>query len=219
MTKRDKMLLLVLIGVVLLALAFIFVYRPVMTKTDALNAEISTMSSELAELQEHYDNLDYYESESQRAAEYISGQMARYPQSVRTEDQIMYAISLQDKTGVEISTISFSQPEAVLSFMGVAEDGESYSTADMSAYQIAMNISCTLGYQQMKNMIDFINAGRDRSALESLNISFDSQTGELAGSATIYKYYISSPGDEYSATVVPNVPIGTDDLFSTVPQA
>lgn len=219
MTKRDRMLLLILIGVVILALGFMLVYRPTMTKKAELDAAIELDRQELAELQGYEASLDYYYSEMDRAGRYIQGQMERYPTDVRAEDQIMYAIALRDSAGTDIYSAAFSQPEALLSFLGIEKDGEDYKTTELAAYKTVMNVSCSLGYQDMKDMITYINRTPDRTSLDSLEISFDSGTGGLAGSASISKYFISSPEDVYEATDVPGLELGTDDLFHTVPEA
>lgn len=215
-SKRDAKLLLILLGIIILLVGYLAVYNPYVNKTEAVEAETAALQPELTELQGYYQNLDTYEAGIDSAAGTIDNEMANYPTDVRPEDLIMYAIKLEDKIGLSVSSISFSGAEDILDFqLPVKADDGTYSLRDVSAYSSGMTVNCNLGYQQLKDMIDYIADTEHRTSLDTVSVNFNSEDGKLIGTATINKYFVAGADETYVPTEVPNVPLGTDDLFGT----
>ncbi|MEG1633687.1 MAG: hypothetical protein RR314_06490 [Oscillospiraceae bacterium] len=219
-SKRDAKLLLILLGIILLLVAYLAIYNPYIAKTEAVDAEIAALAPELSELQGHYANLDAYKSGIDTAAELMDSELRNYPSAIRDEDLIMYATTLQDKTGLRLTGVAFTGAEAILQFqeVSVAENG-AVALRDVTAWRSGATATMTLGYQELKDMIDYISKTRTRTSLESVTVTFDSETGELTGDLTFNKYFISGAGDVYSPTEVPSVPLGKDNLFGTLTPA
>jgi hypothetical protein len=143
--------------------------------------------------------------------------MAHYPSDVRPEDEIMYAVDLEDEVGLSISSAAFGDPELVMQLRGIMEaDDGSYTVVPLSAYRSTMDCACTLNYQELKNAVDYINFTQDCTRLNNVSVSYDSETGELMGTISIDKYFITGLDDEYHETYVPPMSLGTDNIFGTI---
>ena len=215
-SKRDAKLLLILLGIIILLVGYLAVYNPYVGKTETVEAESAALQPELAELQGYYSNLDSYYAGIDDAADTVQEELEKYPSDVRPEDLIMYVISLEDKIGLDITSIVFSGVDPIITFQTVDENEDgTYAVRDVSAFRSGMTVSCSLGYQEMKDMIDYLADTPLRTALDTVSVSFNSETGKLVGTATINKYFVAGADEEYVATEVPTVPIGTDDIFGT----
>lgn len=216
-SKKDAKLLFILLGICILLVCYLTVYSPYTKKAEQTEAEIGQLRPVLTELQGHYANLSLYNAGIDNSREFIAEECEKYPTDVRSEDLIMYAIRLEEKIGLDITSIAFSDPVPALTFQSMKEDadGEEYA-CEMHAVQISMSITFNLTYEEFKELMDFIADTRYRTSLNNIAVSFDSESGGLTGSATIDKFFLTDGADEYSATSVPNVELGRDDLFGTV---
>lgn len=219
-SKRDAKLLLILLGIIILLVAYLAVYNPYTTRTEAVEAETAALQPQLQELQGYYQNIDSYYAGIDSAAETVEDELRHYPAAVRSEDVIMYAIAMEQQTGASISGIAFTGEEIVSQFavMEKAADG-SLASRDMTAWRTGSTVNCSLGYDQLKSLIDYINKSGDRTALDIVSVTYDSESGGLTGEATFYKYFVASAGDAYVPAAVPGVTLGRADLFGTVPAA
>ena len=215
-SKRDAKLLLILLGIVIFIVAYLAVYNPYISRTEEIQAEISGLQPSLTELSEYHGKLDTYRAGAEKARQTIEEELEKYPVSVRPEDYVMYAITLEKEIGLDIDSIAFTAAKPMLSLRLPYQSGNGqYAFRDVTAYQSGMNISFSLDYLQLKRAIDYIAATRHRTSLDTVSISFNPENGKLLGTATVKKYFISAGDEPYEATRVPSVPIGTDNLFGT----
>lgn len=212
--KRDIKLLLILAGIVLIAASYFLVYQSYMGKAQTAEAEAQQMAPRVAQLRGYEQNVSRYRSETSKDKETIAAQMKRYPTDVRPEDMVMYAQTLGRTCGLDISKITFADPVSVLAYKSV--DSKGAGTRALTAYERSMTISCNLSYQGLKQMIDTVNGSALRTTVNSISVSFDSETGQLTGNVQLNKYFITGDGDKYAPTAVPDMPLGKSNLFGTV---
>lgn len=215
-SKKDAKLLLVLLAVIIFIAGYFVVYSPYTQKTEAVQAEIAAMKPELDALQKHYEKLADYEAGIDEAYETIERSLDGFPPDVRTEDLVVYAIALEENTGIDIRTIAFSGASPLADFKVVREDDGGYEATPYTGSRTAMTATCALTYAQLRSFIDYVDNTPLRTALDSVAVSFDASTGGLTGTLTMSKFFISTPGQEYEPTIVPTVPLGKDALFDTV---
>jgi hypothetical protein len=72
-----------------------------------------------------------------------------------------------------------------------------------------------MNYSQLKSVIDYLYAGPTQSSLNSVSVSFNSETGGLTGSLDINRYYITYDGANYVPEPLPDTALGTQDPFNT----
>lgn len=214
--KRDAKLLLILLGVVILLIGYFAVYSPYSALADDVASQTDALRPQLTKLQGYEQNLGTYRTGTAKASSSIGAELKRYPADVRPEDMVMYAETLRTNFALNIKGISFGQPAPLLRFKGIQAKGSAIGTRDLTAYRRSMTITCDLSYQKMKDMIDYINSTGLRASIESITVSYDAGAGRLTGDAVLDQYFITGGGDKYTATQVPDTPLGKSDLFGTI---
>jgi len=219
LTKRDTKLLLVLLGILIFLAGYLGVHNRYIAKADALQAEINTLKPQLSELQEYDSRRAEFEAGIQKAQDYVLAQSARYPTAVRPENQLLYAIALRDQVGAKVGNVSFSGTAPVMELTGIRDVNGKSTFVPLSAYESGMTINCTFTYQQMKKLVDTLYATPECTALDSLSVSYDAETGSLSGAVTIRQYSVSAADDPYVPAAVPSVNLGAPDPFGTLKPA
>jgi hypothetical protein len=69
----------------------------------------------------------------------------------------------------------------------VVHDGQTV-TADVTAYRIGTVMTGELNYPQLKNAIEHLYDSRQRTALDSLSVSYNAETGGLTATFSVAKY-------------------------------
>jgi hypothetical protein len=214
-SKRDANLLLILLGIILFVAGYFTVYNPYQKKTEALLAEIAALRPTLSELQVFEGSLDKYKAGIDELEGKIASETERYPTDVRPEDFIMYAIDMEEKIELDVTSLEFAQPVLISQFDGIKRDGEQYSVTPLAAYAYGTTANCSLSYEELKALIQLVDETPLCTKLDSVSVSFDTENGGLTGSVVLDKYFITSGSDPYVPTKVPDVDLGTDDLFGT----
>lgn len=216
-SKKDAKYLFILLDLVILVVGYAVVYNHFNNKAEELRTETAGLQAQLTELRGYSSNLDQYKTGIQSDESTINQVLADFPTDVRYEDLIMYATDMRDKLGLQLTSLDFEPLTLLQEFDSLQDDGNGqYTQVTRSAYSIGMTVSCDLSYKQMKSMIDYIASSTGRTTLDTLNVSYNSTTGELTGSVALTKYFITSGNDPYVATMVPQIALGRSDLFGTV---
>jgi len=214
-SKRDANLLLILLGILLFVAGYFTVYLPYQNKTEALQAEIAALRPTLSELKGYEEKLDSYKAGIDGMEGKIAAEMERYPTDVRPEDFVVYAIELEEKIELDVTGIQFEDPVLISQFDSIRKNGEQYTVTPLAAYAYAATANCSLSYEELKDLIRYVNETPLCTKLDNVSVSFDSENGGLTGFFTLDKYFITSGSDPYVPTKVPDVALGTDDLFGT----
>ncbi len=216
-SKRDLKLVFILCGLLIFIGVYVGVYTKFDSKTVQLQADIADLQLRLEQLQGYYENLSFYEDGIASSRKEIEKKLDEYPNDVRAEDGIMYADKLEKEVGITISSAVFSEPEAIMELRGVLENEDgSYQVTNFNAVYTAIDYTCTLNYQQLKNMIYYVNHTKNLTKLNNVSISYDATTGELAGNVAVDKYFIRGADANYYPTEVPSMRMGTKNIFGTV---
>ena len=115
-SKLGQKLLIILAGLIIVLLAYFFVYQAYMEKTKSLDSEISQRRERLVELQEYERDLPTYESGIEEIAAKCDAELGNYPNDVRSDDMVMYGVELENELGVSVDNMSFGTPEFVTEF-------------------------------------------------------------------------------------------------------
>ncbi len=215
LSKRDQKLLLVLLGIVIFIVAWVGVRNKYADKTTALESELSALTPRLEELRGYKENIATYEDGVTQIESSVRTELSKFPNDVRTEDMIMYASGLEGALGLSVGSISFMPAELLTQFSVPSEENGAVVLIPYAALRTGLSISCELNYAQMKKLVEYIYSTPQRTTLESLSVSYNSETGTLTGTASLAKYFLSGETYVYSPTTVPNAPQGTDNPFGT----
>lgn len=211
LSKRDKGLLLGLVGVLLIAAAYFFVYKPSMEEKAELEAELAKLQSREAELVELDNNMDFYLSEIERLKVEKEEYLACFPADIKEESEIMYAVELENNIDIEFSSLNYGSDILVM-----GDNSTDSSAATLAGYCLPMTMSYKTSYNGLKNTILHTNQHVNRMVIDSVTASFDSATGYLSGSMTLNQFYIAGTENAYQEPYVPTLEIGVPNIFGTI---
>ncbi len=214
-SKNEARLLIVLGGILLFVVLYFVVNNRVLESTEEVEAELASIQPQLLELEALYADRATYLSEIESDKLYAAEQLAQYPAGIRPQDIIVWTLDLEEAVDFDVDTLTFGEAQLVAEFPAyVSVDGADVHT-DLSAYKTTSNATGQLSYEQLKSSIDYIYATKEKTALDSVSISYDAETSKLAGNFVISKFFITYPQAEYQESQMPLVPIGTDELFGS----
>lgn len=214
LSNRDLNLLLVLAGILVFVLAYFLVFTPYQEKNEALDSKIKAQTSRLSELQAHYDNLATYEqgiADSKASSEAI---LSRIPAGLKDEDFLLYLMDMHEKAESSLTSVSFDSVSLSGQFTGMDQE----QAKVFSGYRAVTSSTAVLDYSQLKAIIHHIYEDTaDLTFLDSVSVTYDSGIGLLDGVFTISKLYGCFEGSEdaYVPAEVPEVSLGTKDMFGT----
>jgi hypothetical protein len=229
MTEKDRNLLIVLLGVLLLVGSFFGIYRPKISENQTISAENQTLSARLDELNGLIEQQSFYEEEITRVQNGIKQELSGFPSALLYENGIMDVVSLEHFTNSEISSLTVGEPEyvsvngdAAAGSSDSAEDGETAAASSAAAnqyslYEISTSINYSSTYSQAKSLIDQIVQSQDKQCIRSFSATYDASTGLLTGVIEFDSYFID--GQEQKAYVpadIPSMTHGVDNIFGTI---
>jgi hypothetical protein len=223
MKDSDKKILMVLAAIAILVLTIVFVVRP-------KNESIKGLKSEVAQLQDRYDDLcekenhkDEFIAETKEFNEKFDEIVADYPADLNQETTVMFMKGVEEEN--DFINDAFSMPEDTAFYVlgegsvdnpediAEGEGEEAPYVCSSNAYSITYNGS----YDGLKDYLDYIANYKYRMAISSFNISYDAEAPsdleECSGSVVLNAYSISGPGREPE---VPSVDVseGKSNIFA-----
>ena len=211
LSKRDKGLLLGLVGVILVACSYFFMYKPSMEEKATLEAELAEVQSKEAELVELDNNMEFYVSEIERLKVEKAEYLACFPADIKEESEIMYAVELENNVDIEFSSLNYGSDITLLS-----DDGTETEEATLAGYCLPMTMVYRTSYNGLKSAIIHTNQHKNRMVIDSVTASFDSATGYLSGGMTLNQYYIAGTENAYQEPYVPPLEFGLPNIFGTI---
>lgn len=222
--KSEIQLLIAVIGVLIAVCTYFLVYSKFNEKSDALEAENATLSSQVATL-EILDQrkADYIEA-TEKMQSYITNFENRFPADILPEDSIMMVKTLEDYTRTEVANIAFgSEAEVVYTPAAdaattaaspVSTDGTAYADTHMYEVPLSISISCT--YDDFKGLVRYIYNQQERESIQGVSISYNETDGMLTGNMTMNTYYLLGTDKVYSSPYIPDMQMGVDTIFGNV---
>lgn len=216
--KKDIKLIIVLVGVLVLVIAYFAVFRTYRDKTDDLQSQIDSLQPELQQLREYDDHKQEYLDGIDAYKENAKSIMSSLPSSIWTEDQIMFLSMMEDDLDVEAQSEAFSDPTVLTQFSGTPlEDIDNYNDkVDMTAQKYQTTLSVNMDYNKFKDFIDYIYDEENMTGIDSVSLSYNAEDADLGISTVINQYSLSYDGAEEETHSVPEVSSGVSDPFGTI---
>ena len=213
--KRDLKLLLILAGLLVFLLMYMLVFNPLQSKISDVKAENAQLSAQVEDLEAKYLRMAEYEEGIEASREYVKETLKTFPGDVKEEDILSYLLTMESRQGIRMESVTFNKPELVQQFtMMTQTDGQDVAIP-AGAYRASTVMTGTLTYPQSKNVINYFYESDKQTTLENVTLTYNAETGQLAGSFQLAKYFINFDGSEYVPERVPAVDIGLKDLFGT----
>lgn len=215
--KKDIKLIIILVGVLILVVAYFVVYRNYDQQTQDLQSQIDSLQPELQQLREYDEHKQEYLDGTEAYKENMKSIMSSLPTSVWTEDQIMLARRMEEDLDITDTSESFADPIVVTQFKGTPlDDIDNYSDqVDMTSNKYQMTLAADMDYSQMKDFLDYVYDEDYMTGLDSVNMSYDAEKADLSVSAVINQYTLSYQDAPEEDHKVPEVSKGVKDPFGT----
>ena len=237
LSKKDKILLLGLLGVVFVFVAWYFVYTPLKENTTIIETENLGLKEKADLYQAINADLPKYEEGIEAYKKELVDIGNRYPAKIKREDEIMFLANMENAYSKDllVENITMSSvieilpadetPEAKAQ-QAATQPNEAATDATAADQEIAVpevhmykqpvNYSFRCTYEGAKSMITYVLTQSHTKAIEGMNLAFDTETGNLMGTMDLNQYYLVGLDREYQAIPVPVVPKGVNDVFHTV---
>ena len=190
MSERDKNLLFIVGGILLVVLVVQFGFRNFLVENKAQKAEKAALEAELKELDVIQKNEKEYYKE--------------FPAMVKARDQILYASDMEKRyDSLRITKVSMEAGELV------AENQE----AGLSIYGVPEILEFTVSYSQLKDWLHRIPKEEERKSINEMVLTLDEASGNLVGDIRMKQYYMLGTGEEYQPAEINDVQKGTDNIF------
>ena len=226
--KSEIQLLIAVIGVLIAVCTYFLVYSKFNEKSDALEAENVTLSSQVATLEAlDQRKADYIEATGKMQS-YITNFENRFPADILPEDSIMMVKTLEDYTRTEVANIAFgSEAEVVYTPAADAATATADATAatdttatdaaaDTHMYEVPLSISISCTYDDFKGLVRYIYNQQERESIQGVSISYNETDGMLTGNMTMNTYYLLGTDKVYSSPYIPDMQMGVDTIFGNV---
>ena len=214
-----KVFFLVFVLVILAAvLAYFYLYMPMTEDRNELLKENHTLETKLITLK----------NKSQKETEFINGITAsnsemeavlnKYSAGNTPEKSIMMAARMEEEVKIHFPNLSFTEPSVVSSVqMPVVMKNEAgeYVTAyyDVNLLKETLTTSYVCTYEQLKEMIKFINGYPERMNIDAITVSYDSVTKGLTGSLTLNLFAVTGTDKAYLAPEINALRFGKENIF------
>lgn len=182
------------------------------------NDKAETIEEENLVLSQRYDELDalvqmepVYDEDGKKCKDGIEEIKKSFGTVIDKEDSLRFLIDLQNYAKAAIPSIGFSEPEVIFS----STDIPTTNNTGVYVYKTPVNISFTSTYFGFKEVMNFINSHKNKMSVNSVSLSFDSETGNLSGSMEINQYAMLGTDQVYEPPVFNAPNIGTDNIFGS----
>lgn len=206
-SKNDSSisLLMIVIGIAVALLSYLFVFNPCMEDRDKYNEEIDVLDGLIAERTEKKANESYYNEQIKILEDTRAKVLKYFPADIKAEDDLLFCKEIEDKLAFYFTTnSSFDSP--IIFY------------ADTGSSLVGYTRTCTYGfavsYESLKELVDYINFYDYRRSIQEMDVSYDS--GVLSGEMLLNEYYVVGGGNEYKAPSIDAPEPGNENPFQTL---
>ena len=234
MKKSDKSIILMLVGILLAAASYFFVYKNLTAETETMQKANAELRKEVEYLQELADNKQKYIDDTAAMQVKIEEIKAQFPAQYLPEDDILYMIEAEEThsavaTSIDMGVtavveVAVATPEPAAEETEGTEDGtEEVSTEETVApeimlYRTPVTTNIYSGYDGIKDFLKQVNTDKNRKSIDTLTISFDMDSGELLSTIGMSMYSLTGTEATYTSPKIDGVVYGTSDIFNSAKQ-
>lgn len=246
-TKRVQnqliMLLLVLGGIVLLLISVFLIFMPTQSENEQLQLTLQQKETEYQQTLAIAQKQAEYEQDITVTQANIQNILSSYPSDVKYEDEIYYVHDVLESNyaSLDYTSLGFSpqlllissdqavaaQNGAAPAAAGTTQDAQATvatsttaAAGGMSGYQLystPVALAGTVNYDDLKQLVDFINNDAVKKNYDSVNLSFDQTTGNLSVSMNLNFLTIAGTENEYVPSTIPDLTgVGKENIFNSL---
>lgn len=237
--KSDINLIIMLVGI-LLAVGAYLLYGSLTEKTETMKAQNASLEKDVQYLQELANNKQKYIDDTVAMQGEIEGIKAQFPAQYLPEDDILYVVAIEkshdaqansiamaDTTVIEVATeqqeaaadpaasAAPAEEEGAEAVENEATPAQEVAAPEIMLYKTPVTMDMVASYDSVKDIIKKINTDEYRKGIETLTLSFDSETGDLYANFAMNMYSLTGTEAVYSTPEVSGVVYGTNNIFNS----
>ena len=232
-TKREKNMIVILVGILLVMASYYLGYRTFKSRTDILKQQNQILESQIQTLEGISAEKDAYVAKTEEMQTSMNDIIQKFPSNMISEDIILYMRNLEQKTDSYVHNITTpakqyvnitaTEETDVLSSMedvtgaireyGFVNDGKVPDTRSMQLAQVDSAVNCSITYKGLKDIVTDITENDNRKSIDNISLVFNENTGDLAGSMTVIYYTLSGTGREYLQPTITGTSHGIECIF------
>ena len=232
-TKREKNMIVILVGILLVMASYYLGYRTFKSRTDILKQQNQILESQIQTLEGISAEKDAYVAKTEEMQTSMNAIIQKFPSDMISEDIILYMRNLEQKTDSYVHNITIPAKQYVnitataetdvLSSMedvtgaireyGFVNDGKVPDTRSMQLAQVDSAVNCSITYKGLKDIVTDITENDNRKSIDNISLVFNENTGDLAGSMTVIYYTLSGTGREYLQPTITGTSHGIECIF------
>lgn len=223
-SDRDKKVLYIIGGIVILALAYFLGFQKMMEKKSTVATENVTLEQDVQKLRGMVAEKASVEADTQEKNTETEKIIAKYPVEMRTQD-VIYQLDLMEKDIKDLLLESESYTMNQVFFMnGAVTEGEVQDVADESGevaapagivgYKSTVVTNFTTDYESLGKVIDYINTNANRMNISDITVTQGDGAKELTCNISVDMYSIAGTDKQYSAPEITGIRIGKEGLFA-----
>lgn len=243
MSARDKKIVIVLIGFIVLALAYFLVFMKAQEEREVLKVENANLQSQYDDLSLKASQSEMYKTETAKMNEEMEAIYTKFPSYLKIENGIMDVVELENATNSFVSSFTVGEPSAKDVIVenptantdastdaqttdnqttGGTTDGTTDTTqtdntgVPYQLYDVSTIIEFQSGYAGTKSLINMVVGDSEKKTIDTLNLTYDSGEGKMTGSMLYDTYFLYGLDKPYEAPTIPNINHGTQNVFGTV---
>ncbi|MBR0146334.1 MAG: hypothetical protein IJM25_06725 [Eubacterium sp.] len=220
MSDTSKKALIALLGIAIIFLAYMYVFKPAKEDADKLETECKDLQVRLDDLIQKEAQKETLLAETEEFKKQFNEVLNDYPADLNQEVAVMFFKSIEENN--EFVNNTFSMPKENEFYKLGASAGAVVGTDALSGANGSKDAySCTTtsysinykgSYAGIKSVLEYVANYKYRMAIPQINIAYDRGTDTYQGTVLINAYAISGP-DRTPDTVDPGVPAGTSNIF------
>lgn len=218
--ERDKNLLLIVACVIIIACAWFFGFNNITAKTEEIRTEADKLEIELANLRMLAAQKDKFLADTQTYLADTATRFDKYNTGYSQQYTIKFIEEIQKQTDVWIKSASMTDTQPVFTFGQVTSSnpdrpGQLVHTSDKVGHSTSITMAYQGSYDQVKDMIDYINGYKYKCTIDSMTTSYNSDAMLVSGNIIITIYAITGADREFMKPSISNPFFGTDNIFDS----
>ncbi len=218
-SDRDKNLLLLLVALGILFGAYFLGYQNFNEKTEQYNQETVKLRAKFNDLLAKKNKEEDYRNESLTYKNTYNAVLAKYSSSTNQDGIIDFLSKVESITGSWLKSTTFTESDDIFDFGRITSTnpgntGNKVYNTDMIGYKTTLTLSYEAKYDQWKSLLSFINNYYSKLTIDTISMSYNSTTDNVAGSMTLSLYAITGTQRAFTPPVF-NLPTKTDNIFAS----
>lgn len=203
LSRREQKILLYAGGVLLVALAWVFVFQKAQERNMELTEQNMELQNQVNKLKALAANEEKYKKETKRMHSEITEIYQRFPAQIKEETVIMYGCGLEEKAEVHINDIKMAAENLAFE-------------AKTCLYNTNITYEFLATYSGIKDTTDYIFKDEEKRTIRSMALAYDEETGNLIGSLNMDFYSLEGTDTSYEEPWEPSMPLGEKNIFGTL---